>query len=108
MNRDNDKKAKGLTGKRNIAFIRPRISPFQYSKTLADWERFGRILKANNARLIGSELGNVGMLFELKLVSTKLVCLGTKEELDTSHIWISNLEVHISLEFHGLNASIAK
>jgi len=97
-----------LTGKWHITLVCPGISPFQYRQTLSNWERPRGILKCYHSWLSRGEFCNVRMLLELKTGTTKVCRWRCQRDSEMRLRGVGNLKVHISLELHRLDPTIAK
>jgi hypothetical protein len=75
---------------------------------LTNGERSGRVLERNDPVLARSKLGHIGMLLELQAISRELNGGWWKEEPDSRGLGIGNLEVHVALDLHWLDTTIAE
>lgn len=56
-----------LTRERDVALVLASIAPLEHGQCLTNLESLGGILERDNFLLVRDELGDVGVLFELKV-----------------------------------------
>lgn len=75
---------------------------------MTDWEGFGSVFEGDDSLFSWPKFGNVGMLLELQIRPAEICGRRSEVDLDVGIRGVGDLQVHVALEFHGLNTTVTE